>query len=277
MTNTFKLLYNDIPRRAALTTTTSENADYPHENVFYGSKTLHYETAAAVTSSSITLDMGSGNTASARYIALSGVNGMIAQTPGTLTIQLRASTDNFAASNVLILEKAAIVSGDLIGTYNEELMIEQEAPSTAYRYWRILTTSSNSIIHKYRKIYFGDYYDFGGRSPKYPYKSNPETNITNKGFMSDAGTNFVTSSGRAVNNVSLTWHALPDSEKEIYFSKIGNYTADYPLFLYEPLTFDHKVLRNRIMFGWAATESASHNRWKNANEISMRFVEDILG
>jgi hypothetical protein len=277
MTPALKLLYNDLPRQIATSAASSEDAFFSHENLFYGSKTLLWQTGNAVTSSSITMDFGSGNTKAARYFVASGVNGMIAQTPGTLTIQLRASTDNFSSSNVLILEKAAIVTADLIGTYNEELFVFQEALSTAYRYWRIVITTTNAVIHRLRKFYFGDWFDFDNRSPRFPYSSNPETNAGNKGFEADAGTNFKTSSGRPVNNLTIGYHAISDDLKETYFSKIGNYTADYPIFLYEPADFANKLLRNRIMFGWIRSRSNSHSRWKNANEIAIDFVEDILG
>jgi len=57
---TFKIGFNDIPRRAISSSANSENADYPHENLFYGGKTIFWQSAAAVTSSQITFDLGSG-------------------------------------------------------------------------------------------------------------------------------------------------------------------------------------------------------------------------
>ncbi len=271
-----KLAYNDIPRIAGTSAASSEDADHPHENLFYGGKTIFWQSASAVTESYVTIDLGAGNTASAEYFIASGVNSMIAQTPGTLTIQLRASTDNFVASNVLILEKAAIVAGDLLGTYDEEI-VKTGSLSTGYRYWRMRITTSNAIYHKLRKFYFGQFFDFSGRSPRYPYDRNFNSNVRGKGFISDAGTSFISSSGRARLELELSWHGIPDSVRDDFEDKIGKYASDFPIFIYEPDDFGHNVVKNRVMMGYLSYAYRSHGAWKNAGEIGAAIVEDLVG
>lgn len=271
---TFKIGFNDIPRRAISSSANSENADYPHENLFYGGKTIFWQSAAAVTSSQITFDLGSGITSAAEYFAVAGLNSIIAQTPGTLTLQLRASTDNFAASDVLISEATPLTSANLIGTYDEDYL-KSFTLSTAYRYWRFKITTSNAVYHKLRALYFGAFFDFDGKSPRYPYDISPRQ--AGGSFISDAGTMFATSSGRAKYRGNLAWTGITDAVRNEFFEKIGRYLMDYPIFFYEPDDFTHTVLPNRILFCMAENNYKSHPRWKNVGEIELQFTEDIIG
>ncbi len=275
MTN-IKIAYNDIPFRAVLTTASSENTDYPHQNLFGTSKTLHWESASAVTSSTITLDLGVGNTASIDHAILSGLNAILAQTSGTLGVYIRGSTDNFVGSNVVVLSNANVLASDLVGSHNEEFVLEG-ALSTAYRYWRLHITTANSVIHKLRNLFLGVYFDFSGRSPSYPYSIGLNSNALSKGFVGDANTMFVSSSGRTRREYSLSWKGITDAVREDFYAKIGEYLSDFPFYLVLPTGFTHQILKNKLMYGWGNSSYDSNEKWKNSGYISFTFYEDILG
>ena len=274
--STFNIAYNDIPRRAALITAGNENANHPHENLFYGPTGIYWQSNGNQTASTITLDLGSGNTAPVDYLALRGLRTMIQGKGGaTVDVELHGSTDNFAASDVTIITMLDIELTDLRGRYNEDL-IETIPLSTAYRYWRIEINSTSGITHLLHKAYFGRLFNFGGISPRYPFSSNLDTGA-GRGFISDAGTTFSTSSGRAVSQKQLSWHGLSDAITEEFREKIEPYLSDFPVFLYTPLAFPHVVIANLIVFGWLSSQISSGDKYTNANSISMNFREDILG
>lgn len=270
-----KISFNDIPARCLASSASSENAIYPHQNILGGSKTIHWESAVAVTSSTITMDMGSGNTASIDHAIISGLNAMLALTPGTMNVYIEGSTDNFSSS-AIVFSKLNVVAGDLIGSYNEELLLEGSA-STAYRYWRLRITTSNSIIHKLRELALGLYYSFGGRSPRFPYEIAQSANALDKGFMSDAGTTFVSSSGRAGRAYNFSWNGISDAERETFMAKIGQYLSDWPIWFVEPADFPHKLFPNRIFYAWANNPSYTSDQWSDNNFLQMSVREDILG
>lgn len=274
--NDLKVSFCDIPARAVSSVASTENANFPHLNLFVGSKTLHWESAANVTSSTITLDLGLGNTASIDHAILSGLEAILAQSPGTLNAEIRASTDNFASSNVLVFSKSNITGNDLIGSYGEELLLEG-LESGSYRYWRQVITTSNAVIHKLRKLYLGLYFDFGARSPSYPYSIASTANSSKKGFISDAGTTFITSSGRDKRSYEFQYLAITDDVREEFYEKIGQYVSDYPVFLVMPIDFEHRLFKDRIFYGWLDHSYASNSNWKDVGNFQIKIYEDILG
>jgi len=271
-----KIAYNDIPRSLVTSTASSENTLYKHLNLFNSTKTIFWQTASAVTESTITLDLGSGVTKSAEYIIISGLNHILAQSFTSLNIELRASTDNFATSNVAILTKNGIVSSDLIGSHNEELIITG-TQSTAYRYWRLRIVTGSAVIHKARKVYFGSFFDFNGRSPSYPYSFTDTANPFNRAFVSDAGATFTTSYGRSKRKYELEYKGITDAIREDFYTKIGQFSNDFPVYLYEPTGFEHKVFKNKIFFGWLSHSYTSNQLWKDVGSFKINLLEDILG
>lgn len=276
MMEALKISFNDIPARCLASSASSENADYPHQNVLGGSKTLHWESAVAVTASNIVLDMGSGNTASIDHAIVSGLNAILALTPGTLNVYIQGSTDNFVGSTVTVFSKLSVVQADLIGTYGEELLFEGSS-STAFRYWRLRITTSNSVIHKIRKLGLGLYYDFDNRSPRFPYELGQSANPMDKGFMSDAGTMFVSSSGRAARSYNFSWNGISDDIREEFMAKIGQYLADWPLWFVEPVDFPHRIFPNRILYAWTTSPTYTSDQWSDNNFLQSTIREDILG
>lgn len=270
----FNIAYNSIPRDSLITTPSSEDSDYPHENLFHGSSTIYWKTAAAVTSSNIVFDLGSGNSAAVEYAILHGLRPLLASTPGTVGVQVRASTDNFSGSDDLILSDSNVQIADLVGPHADTLVLT-DTVSSAYRYWKLVITTTNSVKHILNKFYLGEFFNFSNRAPRYPY--TPGLNTGNsRGFIADAGTVFSTSSGRPREERLLVWHGIPDSVLNTFTTQIRRYLSDFPLFLYTPDSFTHNPLPDNILFGWASVEVESGEQWLNTNIVTMNFIEDII-
>src|SRR5690606_11778089 len=141
--------------------------------------------------------------------------------------ELRASSDNFSSDDNLIFSKSNIARADLVGPLSEDLIITGSL-STAYRYWRIEIDTSVAIVHKFRKLYFGEMFDFSGRSPQYPYAHRYNTSA-GKNFASDAGVIFSTSSGGPRRELNLNWYGFSDEDRETYQREIEQYAPDFPV------------------------------------------------
>ncbi len=273
----FKISYNDIPRRAASTslTTGSENANHPHENLFYGTSGIYFVSNASVTETAITLDLGSGVTATVDHMIIRGINLFLQNSVGTRRIRLRGSTDNFSASNVVVLDSGDFTTNAaFLGSQSDDLVITG-TESSAYRYWRVQITTSSACLHYLRKVYFGKFFDFGDRTPSYPYI--PGLEVPNQGFESDAGTIFSTSNGYAKRSLSLNYKGITDDIRDEFRTKIGQYLADFPVFLYSESDLGHDVLdSSRVLFGWL-TANYSAEQWKDNNKIGLTFREDLFG
>lgn len=268
------ILHNELPRLAISTAASTEHADFPHENLFHGGSTIYWKSASTTTQSLFTIDLGSGNERGCDFIAVRGLKQLYSQTPGTVDLQLRASTDNFSVSDIEILRDSDILESELIGNYNEDFVIKGSL-SSSYRYWRVKLVTTNLVVQSMRKVYFGESFNFSNRSPSYPFTNSLITD-NNRQFVSDGGTIFKTSSGRGREEKQLFWKGISDDILNSFRDDIERYLSDYPIFLYSPDSFDHYVLKNNLLFGWANTEVRSGGVWKDQNQISMNFVEDLI-
>lgn len=269
------IAYNKLPRLAAVTSASSEHADRPHTNLFYGGSGIYWETDSTETSATITLDMGSGNTYAAEYFICRGINMLIANKGGaTVDVELRASTDDFSASDVLILEKQDVGLDDLVGPRNEDLIVTGSL-STAYRYWQLKITSTSAITYYLRKFYFGEFFNFNNRSPRYPYdyRSN---NSQGGAFQSDSGVTFSTSRGRSRRELTFNWYGFSDSVRDTYTDEIEQFLADYPIIFYAPDTFEHNPIANTLLCAWVQSNVRSGDNWKDENFCSMNVIEDLV-
>lgn len=268
-----KISYNDIPKDCISTSCDTEDANYPHNNLFYGGSTIYWQSNGDVNTATIQLNLDSGSAGKrVDHIILRGLNLITSQV--TCGVEVRGSTDNFATSDVQIFNDASISSSDLVGPYNEDFIITG-ALSAAYKNFKIIITSATAKTYRLRKIFLGSFFDFDGRSPKYPYDSNLDQN--GSAFNSDSGTLFLTSRGRKKRIYSFTWSAVTDAIRNAFDSQIAAYLDDYPICLYVTPNFDHDPLNGQtLVCGRATARDAVHTRWKDLNSISLQFIEDII-
>jgi hypothetical protein len=282
-----KIGYNKIPRLCTSIVASAKSLadapvslgpdDLPVENLFYGGSTIYYRnsTSQAIAKSIFRLTLGDDYPAeTVDYIAIRGLNLMFKYGSGDIAITVYGSTDNFVADNDLLLSVSGLDETDLVGPYLEDYILEG-ALSTAYNSFEITITSQNEIPHRLRKIYLGTLFDFSGTSPYYPYVPGYAEN--GSPFTSDAGSIFKTSNGRRSRQMNFLWRGITDADRIEFDKQIRQFLSDYPIFLFEPSASDHAPLNgDSLVFGWANAEIGTKD-WKNNNQISLNFSEDIIG
>lgn len=287
MTAFLQIGYNKIPRLATSIVATCKTTggggialgpnNNAVENLFYGGSTIYWRNSdtQGIGQSIFTLTIPSELSAeSVNYVAIRGLNLLFKNTPGNVSVEVRGSTDNFSASDVQLGIATGLTSSSLVGPFLEDYILTFTASAT-YRYFRVLITSTNSVTHRFRKIYLGTLFDFSGKSPVYPYSPGYGNNGTP--FTSDAGSIFKTSMGRRPREMNFQWTNITDADRIIFDKQIKQFLSDFPIFLYEHTSSDHNPLNgDRLVFGWSDA-SVETKEWKNNNQISLSFREDIVG
>jgi len=264
-----KIAYNEISHLAQSTSASSENANFSHENLFYGGSTIYWERGTAGTSTNFDFTLPSGVTRKVEYVYLRNVLPLLDLS--NFSVELRGSTDNFSSSDVLVLDTGNVTAANC-GSYNEDYFFKGSI-SGAYRYWRVVLKTTSSVIARVSKIYFGELFSFT-RSPVYPYSRNYVTQV--EGFSANSGAIFSTANGRASRGYNLKWTHFSNDARNDFEKKIGKLLKNYPIVLVEDVNSDHKVLDNKASFGFARYEIQSPV-WKDIHHLDLEFREDILG
>lgn len=136
---------NLIDATGVVISSTSATTNYPASNVAQEFKTKVWRTGTSTAAESITFDLG----------AAASVTSVILFAHSLLntdsSIQLRGSTDNFAASDVLV--QALTWSSAAINAVFS---------SASYRYWRVkFTKASSGVTRNIGRIFLGTYFDTG--------------------------------------------------------------------------------------------------------------------
>ncbi|RMD51440.1 hypothetical protein D6827_02250 [Candidatus Parcubacteria bacterium] len=270
--STIKFSNFEIGRNAITSSASSEDTDFPHQNLFYGSAGLVWRTASQVTSSTITLDLGGGNELSADHAIFSGAKAMIAQSPNDVDIELRASTDNFVTSDVLISSATNLQTSDLVGAEPDEIVLTFTATSV-YRYWRIKITSTASIYHTLRKASFGTFFDFGGVGPAIDYNIN--LLLSNIAFTGSALQQFGTTRGRKPFIANFSYKNISDSLRESWETNFIANAEDIPVYLYQATGEDADLISGKTVLLGRLASAQSNSTFKNINNIAFTFIEDI--
>jgi hypothetical protein len=222
----FSIAYPDITWDA-IAITGSEDSNFPLRNLFYGGSTVMWKRSGTATSTSITFDLGLSKSATANYCILRGVHHIVAEQGDRygVSFQVRASSDNFSASDILIAEKNPI---EIVGVKDEDALLLFNT-SDSYRYWRVVINTDTAIQHSLRKLFLGNLFDFYGNSPFYPYSSNYTSSAS--AFVSDKGTLFKSSQGKKQKLISINWRNVTDQARDFFQKRIIESKDDSPLAL----------------------------------------------
>jgi len=262
----------EIGRKATTSAASSEDANFPHQNLFYGSAGLTWRTAAQVTASTITLDLGGGNELSADHAIFSGANAMIAQSSNDVDIELRASTDNFSASDVLISSVSNLQQSDLVGAAPDEIVLTFAA-STAYRYWRIKILSTASIYHTLRKASFGTFFTFGNQAPAVNYSASIAQ--PRSAFNSNSGQMFGTSLGRRPYVLNYSYANVTDTIRTQWETDFRQTEEFVPVYVYQPTGEAAQLISEKTVLLGRITNVSVTSQFKNTNRINFQFAEDV--
>jgi len=252
----------------------SENTEHPHQNLFKGSG-LWWESASAVTESSVTFDFGYGTTKSIDYAAFRGVDLLLGQnlTEAAVALYVEGSDDNFETVGA-IFSDTDVISGDLVGPEASDYLFTQSSASTGYRYLRFRIVTSASIVHTLRGFGLGTLFVFGGKSPLPSYSAGFSS--ISRGFESDSGAIFKTSMGKRRREYAFTWPGITDSVRNTFEDNHSRWFHDFPVFLYGPsgLTVDPLGGR-RLIFGWIVEAIADMGESNLAHKLTIKFMEDV--
>lgn len=137
---------NLIDSYSAITGTSRASTTLSYENIAHAHKSKVWRTGTSVADEYVTIDLGSAQAATACIIFAHTLLGTDS------TIQLRKSTDNFAANDVLV--------GNF--TWNSSAMLLTFS-SASSRYWRLVfTKSSAGSSRDIGRVFLGNYVDFTG-------------------------------------------------------------------------------------------------------------------
>jgi hypothetical protein len=137
---------NLIDAYSAITGTSQASTDLGYVNVATEHPSKIWRTGTSTATESVTIDLGSAQAATAAIIYAHTL------TAGDSTIQLRGSTDNFAASNVLV-GTFTWVSGPIVVTFG----------SASFRYWRVIfTKSAAGVSRDIGRLFVGNYVTLTG-------------------------------------------------------------------------------------------------------------------
>ncbi len=164
--------------------TVSANGMTPAYNLTAGSRSDYAQSPSAVTSSTITYDLGTAATRAIDffYVAKAGV----LKAQGSRRIGLEGSTDNVSYSPIAF-NSSGFQSVTLYGPDSDDLIFTSELAgytsgalpdSTSYRYYRVHFAGSGSCPSKRyaaSKVIFGQWFNFG-RDPEWSGFDVAETN-----------------------------------------------------------------------------------------------------
>lgn len=266
--------YPQIPYNALTSSADAEDASYPHENIITGSRANWYQRGSTGTSANITFDLGSGNTDTAEYLYIARAD-LLTALGSDIDIELRASTDNFSASDVAIDTSATnITDSDLTGPNTEDLLVTF-TESSAYRYWRVKLASSSSYDYIFSKAFFGTWFDFGSRDPLYPF--SVRESASGKAFLADSGAVYRSRGGKSQMRIELTWR-VTDAVAESFRATIGKFWDVHTFVLYaeDANTRTHlggaEVLHVRML---RSPTYEGRGPIADQNYITCEFVEEI--
>lgn len=208
------------------------------------------------------------------YIAFRGLNLLFGAGSGDISIEVFASTDNFATSDAIQISETGIQASDLMGPFAEDLILPFPKGS-GWNAARIEISWATPCIARLRKIYIGERFTFSGVSPFYPFETG--FSISQSPFRGDSGSIYNSSRGRAAKRFAFNWRGISKADRIFYAEEILRYATDFPLFLYAPDESEHSPLDGHgLVFGWIEG-AVTPLSWIYHNEASMIFYEDIIG
>ena len=214
--------------------------------VINGGRTYHFTRATAGTSSTWDFDLGSGNTATPAYLYVARADLIRKRDSAASTWTLTGSaSSSFTSPDT---ETGTFNTADLVGPRQEDLLLTSLSYSTAYRYWRFTVTTTASFQHKFSKVYFGAWFDFG-REPVAPLRIDRQV---------------ITPGARELpNRFRLIWRGISDGTLNSLSSKILAHADLNPVILYDPTELvlpGFTVMHARIVQSAIAPESMNSNR-----------------
>lgn len=140
----------DAIAAAAITSTSEASSELGPENVAHDHVSKVWRTGGSVADEYVTFDLGSAQAATSVIIF---AHTLTALDFAANAVELRKSTDNFAANDVLVASTSTFTAGAIVLTFS----------STSSRYWRIKFTKDNAAdVRDIGRVFLGTYETFTG-------------------------------------------------------------------------------------------------------------------
>jgi hypothetical protein len=275
MTSNLLISHPDISFNCnKVTCSVTDDSDFPHYNLISGRRDSHFQTAANQTVLTLTYDLGSGYASkqnTLNHIVLARCD--ILKAAGLTKIEIDRSSDGSAWTNQYV--NASMASATLYGPRSDDyydIPSGSYTPSSAYRYWRLVyTSSSQKFTHS--KAHFGLAFDMG----KDPVDVVPTRNPAKQGrFRGDSGVEHVVRTDEPVYQFEITWDGITDDKVRDFYSKIDAYKDVNRVFLFTGT--DHTILDSQRIIHCEVSKVSSKPSSKiiDWNRISATFTE-VLG
>lgn len=247
--------FPDLSYTKALISHTTENISYPAENVILGGRDRRFRTNAAATSSNIVWDAGSGTKMQPSFLILTEVHKFIDKLVVGSTIDVDVDLDDNTGFTTPQNFTEAVGKADLLGPNNEDYYADLTTDITGPdRYARVtIDTGTDSFIHSWGKVYFGDMFD-PGRDP---------VEVTEK---------KITVGRSQIRRLALRYRGLTDATRTSIQSTLqadSNYAG---FFLYDP---GDDILDGDRLLHVRLVSTRSTVDWKDSNSITL-VVEEML-
>lgn len=200
---------NLIDAYSAITGTSQASSDLGYANIATEHPSKIWRTGTSTATESVTIDLGSAMAATAAIIYAH----TILNTDST--IQIRGSTDNFAASNVLA-GTFTWSNGPMVVVFN----------SASFRYWRIIfTKASSGVSRDIGRVFIGNYVTLAGL----PDFDGFESDVTDMSQSERSeGGNIFTARRTQFRQFKLSMSGLSQAQAaaiKLFSESVGTFTA----------------------------------------------------
>lgn len=254
MATNLKLAFPDLNRSATLIAHTTENASHVAENALAGSRSKLFKTSTTVTTSQLDFDVGSGSTAQPDFLLLSRLDLIRSKDSADIAVSIEGdSSSGFGTSEVE--QDASVSMTDLVGPNNRDWILSTSFAS-AYRYFRVKITTTQSVVHEWALVYFGNLFDFG-RDPSYPAQIRRSARVRG--------------ARKPVFTFSFEWRGISNTKRS-EFLDVYQLRDFGPVFLYDPN--DYVLEGDRLICAYITDVSITPTA---VNESTIRATfEEVL-
>lgn len=205
MATNLVISFPDIPEAAIATTSSATGAtDFDPANLARGPRYLGFKRAAAGSSLTITYDLGSATTKSIDHLVIARADKLVSG--GVTQVDVDRSTNGSSWTNEYT--DSSFASATLRGPASEDYL-EEISTSSAYRYWRITYTATNTTF-PHSKVNFGTLFDPGAD----PVAINTSRDLGALEFTAKDGTRWKSINREPLYRLSIVWEGLTDAKTE---------------------------------------------------------------
>lgn len=209
--------HNNLAYEGSISSSTTAATGYLPGNAFLGDRSRGYKTSIAVTTSQITIDLGASVTAAPDFVVFARLD--LIRGKDSADIEARINVDdNSGMASPQTSEDLSVALVDLVGPDSRDFVLSASIAS-AERYVQLEIVTTDSIVHEWPLVAFGEWFDFG-RDPSYPATIRRSILTDQRGAR------------RPQWSFNFTWQGVTDSKRNEFLGVIKNRDLG-PVWLYD--------------------------------------------